>query len=122
VTGYTRELVERVAAHLFGAEASGDVMDILDHYPDEGSEAGRARVQLAILKLSRGDPEKLPDLVAQAWSDFRDVLGAAEYPEQMRLPAWQLREEEGSAAAQRDLAQYRAWLTSVGANEVEPVA
>jgi len=122
VKGYTRNLVERVVAHLFGPDDAEAVMAILDHYPDDGSEAGRARVQLAILKLSRGDREKLPDLVAQAWSDFRDVLGAAEYPEQVRKPAWLLPETESEAARERDLAQYRAWLASVGAHDVEPVA
>ena len=45
----------------------------------------RERVQLAILKLSDGNEDKLREFVAVAKRDYRDVLFWAEYPEEARL-------------------------------------
>jgi len=71
------------------------------------------RVQLAIIKLSHGDRDRLPDLVRQAKSDFRDVVAVAEYPEEMRV-GWaafkQLSPREKRALKKRDKRQYARWL------------
>ena len=42
-------------------------------------------MQLAILKLSAGNEEKVCEFVAVAKRDYRDVLFWAEYPEEARL-------------------------------------
>ena len=42
------------------------------------SEAPVERVRVAILELSEGSTERIPDLVAKAEVDFRDVLMWAE--------------------------------------------
>lgn len=42
---------------------------------------GRERVQVAILKVSVGDVNRLMTAVAAAKRDYRDVLWWAEYPE-----------------------------------------
>ena len=89
------------------------VMAALDEYGMEGSERGRTRVHLAILKLSEGKRERLPELVQMAKRDYRDVLAYAEYPEEMRIGFVGMRElptEEQAAIRRRDRAQYRAWL------------
>jgi hypothetical protein len=92
-----------------------EILALLDEYGAESHESGRARVQLAILKLSEGDRERLPELVSMAKRDYRDVLAYAEYPEQMRTSAADMRKltrEEAKALRQRDRAQYLEWLES----------
>lgn len=61
------------------------MMELLDGYGVESYERERERVQLAILKLSEGNEEKLREFIAVAKRDYRDVLFWAEYPEESRL-------------------------------------
>lgn len=61
------------------------VLELLDAYGVESCERERERVQLAILKLSEGNEEKLREFVAVAKRDYRDVLFWAENPEEARL-------------------------------------
>lgn len=49
-------------------------------YGIEAHEPERERVQLAILKLSCGDADRLLATVQAANEDYRDVLWWAEYP------------------------------------------
>ncbi|OQY23984.1 MAG: hypothetical protein B6I35_02475 [Anaerolineaceae bacterium 4572_32.2] len=91
-----------------------EVMDVLDRYGVKSSERGRVRVQLAILKLSAGQRERLPELVEMAQSDYRDALAYAEYPEEMQLGfvgMSNLSPEEAKFVRQRDREQYVEWLT-----------
>lgn len=90
-----------------------EIMSILDECGAVSSERGRARVQLAILKLSEGQRDQLPELVRMAKRDYRDVLAYAEYPEQMRLGfvgMSKLSPNELEAIKRRDRKQYRKWL------------
>jgi hypothetical protein len=75
-----------------------------DHEPEA------ERVQLAILKLSGADMERVRANVRAAKGDYRDVLAWAEYPGQMRANSWRLPEPEREQLRQADLAQYAAWL------------
>jgi hypothetical protein len=61
------------------------VVELLDGYGVESYERERERVQLAILKLSEGNEEKLREFFAMAKRDYRDVLFWAEGPEESRL-------------------------------------
>jgi hypothetical protein len=61
------------------------VLELLDHYGVESYERERERVQLAILKLSEGNEEKLREFVAVAKRDYRDVLFWADNPDEARL-------------------------------------
>jgi hypothetical protein len=75
---------------LFGSHPEAEaLLTELDRYgaQEREQDQGRVRVQLAILKLSEGDPKKLRSNVAVALIDYRDVLAWAEYPEQMRTRA-----------------------------------
>ena len=90
-----------------------EILDLLNEYGTESYETGRTRVQLAILKLSGGDRERLPDLVKMAKADWRDVLAYAEYPEEMKTAPSKMRdmpENEAQAIRQRDREQYEKWL------------
>lgn len=94
-------------------EAPADILRILDQYGEKQSEQGGARVQLAIIKVSEGNLERLPELVELAQRDYRDLLAWAEYPEEMRLSIQALKalsREEIRAIRQRDREQYMRWL------------
>jgi hypothetical protein len=100
-------------AHYWPDADAQQIMDVLDRYGTETSERGRARVQLAILKLTEGQRERLEELVGMAKRDYRDVIAYAEYPEEMRtgfVGMKRLSPEEAQAVRQRDREQYLAWL------------
>jgi hypothetical protein len=99
------------------------VQDILDQYGVESYEKGRARVQLAILKVFQegttgqesGEQklERLRGLVRAAKCDYRDVLAWAEYPEQIKMGFIEMKKltpQEGKALRKRDREQYLRWL------------
>ncbi len=88
----SREKIVREVRRRYGALAD-QAMGELDRY--EGSvTADRDRVQAAILRLSDGSVDNLRRWVEVAASDYRDVLGPAEYPtdahddEVRRFNAW----------------------------------
>src|SRR5213080_4151662 len=80
-----REEVVAVVQETFPDSAHNRVLELLDSYGVESYERERERVQLAILKLSEGNEEKVREFVAVAKRDYRDVLFWAEYPEESRL-------------------------------------
>jgi hypothetical protein len=86
-----------------------DPQEIIDVIKEGGSE----RVQLAIIKLSKGEREQLPGLVKMAKADWRDVLAYAEYPEAMKtgpIAMMKMSPDEAKAIRQRDKRQYQKWL------------
>ena len=104
-----QQLVRRVFDHLFGAHPDRDAFwEALKSYAEKESP----RVQLAILKLSEGDPEKLRHYVQAAQTDYRDVLAWAEYPEQLRSGKTRFNTPltEYEAILERDRRQFEEWL------------
>jgi len=89
---HSRGEVFAVVQKTFPESAHARVLELLDDYGVESYERERERVQLAILKLSEGNEEKLRDLVAVAKRDYRDVLFWAENPEEARLDTPEKRE------------------------------
>src|SRR6476646_2585398 len=69
----------------FPEDVHARVLELVDTYGVESYEWERERVQLAILKLSEGNEEKLREFVAVAKSDYRDVLFWSENPEEAKL-------------------------------------
>jgi hypothetical protein len=109
----TRIKVRQKIAQTWPDADPAEILAVLDAYGTEEGESGRARVQLAILKVCEGDRERLPELVAMAKRDYRDVLAYAEYPEELRTGWVEMRKmsrEEVKALRARDRAQYLAWL------------
>lgn len=105
----SRSLVLTKLQHCFPDEqSSADALALLDTYDAEASQPGRARIQLAILKLSQGDLEKLRDNLEVAKTDYRDTLAWAEYPEQMQSSA------SDQEVQERDRKQYLDWLQHDG--------
>jgi hypothetical protein len=85
------EVVAAIQA-TFPESGRAHVLELLDTYGVESYEHERERVQLAILKLSKGNEEKLREFAAIAKRDYRDVLFWAEYPEESRLDTPEKRE------------------------------
>ena len=103
------ELVLQIFNKLFGPNP--DVQELLAQLQGyEGYEP--ARVQLAILKLSNGDSEKLQEYIRAARLDYRDVLAWAEYPEQIRSGKTRYNTDLDvyEAILKADRQQYEAWL------------
>jgi len=82
---HSRDEVAAAVEKAFPESAHARVLDLLDTYGVESYEREGERVQLAILKLSEGNEEKLREFVAVAKRDYRDVLFWAENPEEARL-------------------------------------
>src|SRR5438093_5881346 len=82
----TRQMVQSLAVAQFPDEDVTTVMAILDYYGIEAYERERERVQIAMLKLSAGDVDKLLHYVDAAKQDYRDVLYWTEYADQVGQP------------------------------------
>jgi hypothetical protein len=82
---HSRDEVVAAIQATFPESSRTRVMELLDGYGVESYERERERVQLAILKLSEGNEEKLREFVAVAKRDYRDVLFWTENPEEARL-------------------------------------
>ena len=105
------KLACKIFDSLFGAHPDAELLRLaLQDFGDKESE----RVQIAILKLSEGDPKKLIDYIDAARIDYRDVLAWAEYPEQMQSGKSRFNTPMGEydAVLKRDRLQYEAWLAS----------
>ncbi len=88
----SRDEVVEVVQKTFPENAHAHVLELLDTYGVESYERERERVQLAILKLSEGNEEKLREFVAVAKRDYRDVLFWADNPEEAKLDTPEKRE------------------------------
>jgi hypothetical protein len=82
---HSRDEILAAIQAAFSESSQARVLELIDTYGVESYERERERVQLAILKLSNGNEEKLREFVAVAKRDYRDVLFWAENPEQARL-------------------------------------
>jgi hypothetical protein len=89
---HSRDEVVSVVEKSFPESGHARVFELLDTYGVESYERERERVQLAILKLSEGNEEKLRHFVAVAKRDYRDVLFWAENPDEARLDTPEKRE------------------------------
>jgi len=109
----TRADVERIVRRDFPADRSAEVLALLDDYGTEAWQRAPDRVRLAALKLAAGSFERLRSQIEQAKCDYRDVLGAAEYPGYMKLlfRIQDLPPDERQRVIDADWSQYQDWLT-----------
>src|SRR5437868_8447353 len=89
---HTHDEVVAVVQKTFPESNWENVIQLLDEYGVEPYERERERVQLAILKLSEGNEEKLREFIAVAKRDYRDVLFWADNPEEAKLDTPQKRQ------------------------------
>jgi hypothetical protein len=85
---HSRDEVVAVVQQSFPESAHARVLELLNTYGVESCE----RVQLAVLKLSEGNEEKLRNFVTVAKRDYRDILFWADNPEDAKLDTPEKRE------------------------------
>lgn len=92
------------------SDARDEVVDIMDQYGRAEFHKEGDRVRMAILKLAGKSPERVRYYTLMACRDYRDVLGAAEYPKQMGYYPWLKNDPEHLARiTKEDLEEYRDW-------------
>ena len=117
----TRDLVTAKVRQTFPGKNPDDILAILDMYGEDPYETGRERVQLALLKLSDGNEDRLLDETQTAKIDFRDVIAPAEYPGFWKIGfvgAAELDAKGRRKLKQRDLRQYLSWLRNTGHHDM----
>ncbi len=109
---YSRDLVIHKVQSVFPSHDPAEILALLDTYGTETYERERERVQLAVLKLSKGDIDRLHKFVTVAKRDYRDALAWAEYPSAMRIRPRESdgQTHEGQETQHSDLYQYLSWL------------
>jgi hypothetical protein len=112
VPSVSRADVERIVRRDFPADRQAEALGLLDEYGPEGWHRAPDRVHLAALKLAAGRIEALRYQIEEAKHDYRDVIGAAEYPSYMRrwsrVPS--LSPDEQQRIVDADWQQYQEWL------------
>jgi len=103
-------LVQKLASMFPNSEERDRIRDELNKYGQEPYEGAISRVQLAILKVAGTSFEKIREWTDIAKRDFRDVLAAAEYPEELITPTWKLPQSECKAIREKDAEQYLRWI------------
>ena len=109
----SRALVLKKAAAVFPREDIAETLRRLDQYGVDPLEGDRDRVQLALLKLSEGELDKLEYYLKMAKGDFRDVLSLAEYPLAHKVGWTEIRKMDSQTVEQlrqKDREQYLEWL------------
>ncbi|HEV2126816.1 MAG TPA: hypothetical protein VGW38_29015 [Chloroflexota bacterium] len=77
--------MEATLKQTFPHADQAELLRLLEMVPGD-NEVSRSRVQLAVLALSDGDPQKLRHYIRVAEADWRDVLYWAEYPPEIDRP------------------------------------
>ncbi len=112
--------LERIIEREFPNEKPADVRRVLEEYGTATWHSEIERVQLAILKLAQGDIGRLRQFTDVAKTDYRDVLGSAEYPgfmkDMMNLP--KLDSDARQQIVDADWRQYSEWFERKGGGGV----
>ena len=103
-------LARKLASMFPDAAVRKRVEGELQRYGLEEYERETPRVRLAILKVAGTGIEQIREWTDIAKRDYRDVLAAAEYPNQLTTTTWSLPSSECSAIEAKDAEQYRNWI------------
>ena len=106
-------LVRKLATMFPDPAVRERVEDELQRYGLEEHERETPRVRLAILKVAGTGIEQIREWTDIAKRDYRDVLAAAEYPNQLTTATWSLPSSERSRIAAKDAEQYRNWIEAL---------
>ncbi len=111
----TVSLLTRIMEKLFPeAEVREEVYSILNSYGGASWQPESARVKLAILKLSNGNPDQIRYFTVQACRDYRDILASAETPKQLANPFIRKNDPEGySQLGEEDKKEYQDWIRGI---------
>ena len=107
----TTDDVHRIIQRDFGESRVAEIQAVLNDYGTKDWQQGSARVHLAILKLAAGDLSRLRQHTETACTDYRDVLGPAEYRRYSDL-AWSGSSDQAAEkkAISDDWDEYQTWL------------
>ena len=107
------DTIKQLIIRDYPAEVTGRVFSMLAEYGTKPHHIERNRVRAAALKLANGDLLELHRQLAVANSDFRDIIGAAEYPSQMKhgfVGMERLAPEKLQELRESDWRDYSDWL------------
>lgn len=105
--------IQRLVKRDFPAEISDRVESLLASYGVKSHHFERNRVRAAALKIANCDLLGLQRQLKVADTDFRDVVGAAEYPSQMKIGFVAMQHigpERLQDLRESDWQEYSAWL------------
>lgn len=105
--------IQKLEESIFPSDATDHVLSMLATYGTKPHHLERNRVHAAVLKIANGDLAELQRQLAIADRDFRDVVGAAEYPSQMRIGfvgMERIGPERLQELREFDWQEYSAWL------------
>ena len=109
------KILPRLMEKMFPGEEERElVYNILSQYGHEGFHREVDRVKVAILKLAGKSPERVRYFTLMACRDYRDVLSAAEYPNQ--TGKHYLKDKDPARygeLVEEDEKQYQAWYLGV---------
>jgi len=111
----TATLLTNVMEKLFPeVKAREKMYSILNTYGAASWQPEGARVKLAILKLSNGDPDQIRYYTVQACRDYRDILASAETPSQLANPYIRKNDPKRYAKlGEQDNKQYQDWIKGI---------
>jgi hypothetical protein len=108
-------VLPQVLTRLFPEQRDRETVEgILSAYGTEMFHREIPRVKMAVLKMAGGDLDEVTRCMDIACRDYRDVLCAAEYPNQSKR--WSLKEtkpDEYEELIQKDLQQYQEWIDTM---------
>jgi hypothetical protein len=112
VPSVSRVDVDRIVRRDFPADRRAEAFALLDGYGPDPSQRAPDRVHLAALKLAAGCIDALRARIEDAKRDYRDVIGAAEYPGYMERGSRIRRTSanERQRIIDADWQQYQEWL------------
>lgn len=109
------KLLPRILEKMFPDDEERELaLEILGQYGHSEFHREWDRVKMAILKLSGKSTERMRYYTLMACRDYRDVLSAAEYPNQ--IGKYHLKEKDPvryDAFVEEDKEQYLNWYTGV---------
>lgn len=106
--------IERLVQRDFVEEITDRVRTLLESYGPKPHHFEQNRVRAAVLKLANGNLAELTRQLAVADMDFRDVVGAAEYPSQMKsgfVGMKRVGAERLQELRNEDWKEYSRWLS-----------
>lgn len=103
--------IHRIVTRDFPESEVALVFQTLAQYTGD-SEKGRNRIHAAILKLSKGEVERVAEYTMIALHDYRDVIAEAEYPNYSKCALTELGVSERDRLLLADQEQYKQWFNS----------
>lgn len=117
---YNPDLVRTLVARLYAPEDCDAASAMLAELAATPHINEGPRVQVAVIKLSEGSLARLRRYIADARTDYRDVLAWAEYPAEMRTPVSDVPSDVMARVRSGDRTHYAERLASFLTSPSDP--